>query len=163
MLRPKKWAGRWRTTQSAPRRSPSSRNLNFRGLEDFDKELVQVVNSVPGAPDGTKLAYIRWEGQKACDDIRVMDIASGVETVATPQFLEYRCFYGPKWSPDSKKLAFLGYFSRGHSVFPWPNNITSQLYVAELGSTARRVTNDLKATNGYGVSWCEVPIAIGSK
>lgn len=92
-----------------------------------------------------------------------MDLQTGIAKRVNPWFLEFRCFHGPRWSPDSNKLAFLGYFSRGDmSLWPWPDTSFDQLYIANSNDmSTRRVTEDLKERNIYGVSWCIKPLALG--
>ena len=118
------------------------------------------VGEVHWAPDGTKLAFTQGEEGKYCDNVYVMDLQSGVRTRVSPWFLERRCFHGPSWSPDSKMLAFLGYYSRGDmSILPWPATISDQLYIADSDMRVRRVTEDLGERNIYGVSWCPTSFA----
>jgi Tol biopolymer transport system component len=87
-----------------------------------------LVEDLQWSPDGTRLAFTQGEEGKYCDDVYVMDLQSGVRKRVSPWFLEYRCFHGPRWSPDSTKLAFLGYSSRGDmNPFPWPIHISDQV------------------------------------
>ena len=122
------------------------------------REVTGYVRNVNWSPDGTKLAFEQGKEGRYCDDVYVLDLRSGGTKRVNPWFLEYRCFHGPTWSPDSKSLAFLGYFSRGDLSLFGPDTISDQLYLADGSGTARRLTEDLKERNIYGVSWCPRPL-----
>lgn len=115
------------------------------------------------SPDGTKLAFIQGQEGKYCDGVYVLDLQNGsTKEVASPSLFGRRCYHGPRWSPDSKTLAFLGYFSPGDMrLLPWPQRITDQLYIADKDLRVRSVIEDLKTSNAYGVSWCTKPLTFG--
>lgn len=124
------------------------------------REFPGYVQDVHWSPDGTKLAFTQGEEGKYCDSVYVLDLQSGSTKRVSPWFLERRCFHGPSWSPDSKMLAFLGYYSRGDmSLLPWPATIFDQLYIADNDMNVRRVTEDLGESNIYGASWCATSFA----
>lgn len=115
------------------------------------REVTGYLRSIHWSPDGTKLAYEYGKEGRYCDDVYVMDIQKGVPRRVNAGFLEYRCFHGPSWSPDSKNLAFLGFYSRGDmSIFPWPDTILDQVYIADNNFAVRQLTQDLKQSNTYG-------------
>lgn len=152
--------------------SPDGTKLAFGGIPGtiivditgdqphISQEFPEKVQDVHWSPDGAKLAFTQREEEKYCDSVYVMDLKSGVRRRVSPWFLERRCFHGPTWSPDSKRLAFLGTFSRPDmSILPWPATISDQLYIADSDMSVRRVTEDLGIRNIYGVSWCATSFA----
>lgn len=131
-----------------------------RIVQEF-RDLPEEILDVNWSPDGTKLAFTQRAYGVGCGRIYVTDIESGVTREVRSSFFEYRCFRTPRWSPGSDILVFLGDFSRGHSLLPWPSDIFGELHVADADLRVKRVTGDLGETNGDGVSWCATPMGVG--
>jgi Tol biopolymer transport system component len=127
------------------------------------REVTGYVQNVHWSPDGTKLAFEHGREGRYCDNVSVLNLQSGFRKIVNRRLLEYRCFHGPQWSPDSKNLAFLGYFSRGDMSLFGPESIYDQIYLTDTQNmTVRRLTNDLRERN-YRVSWCVQAIRLDAR
>jgi TolB protein len=109
----------------SPSWRPNGRELVFRGLKDGryglyvvrsdGTDLRPITQTMPNdtdlmspalSPDGTRLAYVRWETDHGV--IHVVDVDSGVDGI--PPFDGRPGDLTPAWSPDATRLVFERYF-----------------------------------------------------
>ena len=89
-----------------------------------------VVSPPSWSPDGKRIAVIEWTTNR--DDLLLVDVEGGTESVRLPQFDE---LYDPSWHPDGSKIAFAAL-----------KNGTSDLYVLHLADRrVERLTEDAAA------------------
>jgi Tol biopolymer transport system component len=147
--------------------SPDGRMIAVPGIDklrivDLSAHPPRVEREIPGAmrdvqwsPDG---AYIAFAKEKLGDcAVHVLDTASWTASEIMPAAFVHRCFHTPKWSRDSRRIAFFGNSSHGDmNPLPWPPTIFDELYMADRdGWKPRRLTADLGETNWPGASWCQ--------
>ena len=120
-----------------------------------EREIPGSMRDVQWSPDG---AYIAFAKEKLGDcGVHVLNTASWTVSEIEPGAFVHRCFHTPKWSRDSRRIAFFGNSTHGDmNPLPWPPTIFDELYVADRdGWEPRRLTADLGETNWPGASWCE--------
>jgi Tol biopolymer transport system component len=147
--------------------SPDGRKVAVPGIDklrivDVSAPPSRVEREIPGSmrdvqwsPDG---AYIAFAKEKLGDcGVHVLNTASWTVSEIEPGAFVHRCFHTPKWSRDSRRIAFFGNSTHGDmNPLPWPPTIFDELYVADRdGWEPRRLTADLGETNWPGASWCE--------
>jgi hypothetical protein len=137
----------------SPSWRPSGRDLVFRGLKDGLYGLYTVRSDGTGlrlivpttpndtdlmspalSPDGTKLAYSRWETDHGV--IHVVDVDSGVDEI--PSFDGRPADLAPAWSPEATRLVFERYFGGYYHLAVAP---AAGGHVVEIGPAMLDGTN----------------------
>lgn len=105
------------------------------------------------SPDGTRIAYTSFAGydpvyESGAISVRVVDVASGVETDVTGT--DYSLAFNPTWSPDGTTLAFVVKYQ---GMSERPQHSPGDVLMTKLGSDEYENLTDGDVQDVWSVAW----------